>query len=84
MKRRRLPRYGTTPGELTAPRVHIIRLSGKPDSYWGRLWRVTTQAVRSARIGKTWRDHPTPPDTRPRAHRGNWGDLATNSHPEHP
>jgi hypothetical protein len=79
MRRRRLPRYGTTPRELTAARVHIARTSGKPDTYWSRIWRVHVQTVREARAGVTWKDHETPPDTKPRAKSGNWGDLTTDS-----
>jgi hypothetical protein len=60
---------------LNERRVHIIRTSGQPDAYWARIWRVDIKTVRNARIGESWREHETPPDTKPRAHRGNWGDL---------
>jgi hypothetical protein len=60
---------------LNDRRVHIIRVSGQPDAYWARIWRVHVQTIRMARTGKTWAAHETPPDTKPRAHRGNWGDL---------
>jgi hypothetical protein len=76
LHRPRLRRYGTTPAILTAHRVHLVRTLGMPDAWWGRYWRLTTGSVRDARVGKTWRKHPTPPDTAPRAHLGNWGDLS--------
>lgn len=60
---------------LNAKRVELIRTSGKPDTYWARIWRVHVQTIRDARKGITWRDHPTPPDTKPRARMGNWGNL---------
>jgi hypothetical protein len=60
---------------LNHHRVHLIRTSGKSDAHWSRIWRVHVHTVRRARIGETWVDHETPPDTRPRAHTGNWGDL---------
>jgi hypothetical protein len=69
---------------LNAKRVELIRTSGKPDAYWARIWRVQAATIREARTGKTWRDHPAPPDTAPRAHRGSWGDLPDTSTPEHP
>jgi hypothetical protein len=61
---------------LTFQRVHIIRTVPEPDPVYARRWRVGVNAIRDARRGKTWADHPTPPDTKPRAKRGNWGDLA--------
>jgi hypothetical protein len=66
---------------LTALRVHMIRTSGLPDRHFARIWRKHPQTIRNARIGVTWRDHSTPPDTKPRgqAKQGNWGDLR---HPE--
>jgi hypothetical protein len=60
---------------LNERRVHIIRTSGQPDAYWARIWRVDIKTVRNARIGESWRDHETPPDTKPRAHRGDWGNV---------
>lgn len=51
---------------LNARRVELIRTSGKTDRYWARIWRVTAQTVRDARIGNTWKDHHTPPDVTPR------------------
>lgn len=60
---------------LNHRRVEIIRTFGKPDAYWSRIWRVCVQTVRDARVGNTWRDVPTPPDTKPRARTGNWGGL---------
>jgi hypothetical protein len=60
---------------LTFQRVHIIRSVPLPDPVYARRWRVSVKTIRHARTGKTWADHPTPPDTKPRAKRGNWGDL---------
>jgi hypothetical protein len=57
---------------LTPNQVHHARVSGESDAALARRWRVTTGCVRDARIGKSHRAHPTPPDTAPRAHRGNW------------
>lgn len=51
---------------MTYAQVHECRTSGLSDAYLGRKWRVDAQTVRDARKGKTYRDHPTPPDTRPR------------------
>lgn len=59
---------------LNEQRVHLIRTSGKPDTYWARIWRVTTRTINEARRGLTWAQHPTPPDTKPRGKRGNWGE----------
>jgi len=55
---------------LTPERVHLIRTAGKTDSYWSRQWGVDVRTIHAARTGRTWRDHPTPPDTRPRSNRG--------------
>lgn len=51
---------------LTPDRIHLIRTAGKSDHYWARLWRMTPSAIRQARTGGTWPNHPTPPDRRPR------------------
>lgn len=51
---------------LNFDRVHILRTSGKSDRYYANLWRMTDGAIRDARVGRTWPDHPTPPDTKPR------------------
>lgn len=64
---------------LTHDRVHIIRTADKPDRHFERLWRIHARVIRRARIGETWRDHPTPVDDKPRVNprgsRGNWGGL---------
>jgi hypothetical protein len=60
---------------LTFRRVHTIRTSGLTDMYYAIRWRMSVETIRRARTGKTWPDHPTPVDTKPRAKRGNWGDL---------
>jgi len=69
---------------LTHERVHILRTANLPDRHWARIWRMTDGGIRDARVGETWRDHPTPPDTKPRVKPGNWGDLSPDSTPEHP
>lgn len=51
---------------LTPERVHILRTAGLSDLHFERLWRISARALRAARTGKTWRDHPTPPDKKPR------------------
>lgn len=55
---------------LTFDAVHRIRTSGLSDAHFARLYRVTRQTVRSARIGETFTDNPTPPDLRERDARG--------------
>jgi hypothetical protein len=66
---------GRRPLSLTFKRVHEIRTVALPDPVYARRWRLDVQTVRNARTGKTWPEHPTPPDTAPRARKGNWGDL---------
>jgi hypothetical protein len=60
---------------LTFQRVDHIRTSGERDVDLAARWRLSVGTIRDARVGTTWADHPTPPDTKPRAKRGNWGDL---------
>jgi hypothetical protein len=60
---------------LTDDLVTRIRTEGRPDTYWERLLRLSTQTIRNARIGETYRHVPTPPDTKPRVKTGNWGVL---------
>jgi hypothetical protein len=59
-------------GGLTFSRVTTIRTIPELDTVYARRWRVSVSAVREARIGKSWREHPTPPLTAPRAHKGTW------------
>jgi hypothetical protein len=63
---------------LNATRVTLIRTSGLTDMHWSRIWRVHVKTIRDARVGRTWGDVPTPPDTASRACRGSWGDLHDN------
>jgi hypothetical protein len=63
---------------LNPRRVELIRTSGLPDTRWARLWRLHVRTIRDARVGRTFKDHPTPPDTRSRVRQGNWGDSSTN------
>lgn len=72
MRRSALPEYGSAFRNLTDERVHLIRTAGKTDRHYASLWRLTIGSIRDARVGNTWRDHPTPPDTKPRGHLGNW------------
>lgn len=51
---------------LNYDRVHAIRTSGKTDRHYARLWRMTDGSIRDARTGRTWAQHPTPPDLKPR------------------
>ena len=53
-------------GVLTPEQVHECRTSGLSDAYLARKWRVRSHSVRQARIGDTFKDHPTPPDLRRR------------------
>jgi hypothetical protein len=63
---------------LNPRRVELIRLSGLPDTHWSRLWRLHVRTIRDARVGRTFKDHPTQPDTQSRVRHGNWGDSSTN------
>jgi hypothetical protein len=58
---------------LNAKRVELIRTSGLTDTHWARIWRVHTRTINEARRGLTWADHPTPPDTKSRVKRTDWG-----------
>jgi hypothetical protein len=60
---------------LTFKRVHTLRTVALPDATYARRWGVLPSTIHQARTGKTWPEHPTKPDTAPRAHKGNWGDL---------
>jgi hypothetical protein len=51
---------------LNPERVRIIRTAGLTDTYFAREYRVAVRTVRDARVGTTWKNHPTPPDTAPR------------------
>lgn len=55
---------------LNAHRVHLLRTMGWTDAYAARIWRMHKSAIRKARTGVTWRDHPTPPDLTPRTSGG--------------
>lgn len=77
--RRRLPRYGTPRRGLDPWRVHVCRIARLEDAYLARVWWTTVGAIRDARTGRTWRSVATPPDTTPRLHLGNWGDLTVTS-----
>lgn len=57
---------------LTPEQVHHIRTCGEPDAVLARQYGVIRNTVRWARIGVTWKDHPTPPDTKPRVRVGRW------------
>jgi hypothetical protein len=57
---------------LTFRRVHYIRTSREPDALLARRWGVLPSTIHQARTGKTWPEHPTPADTAPRSHKGNW------------
>jgi hypothetical protein len=60
---------------LTAEQVHAIRTEGRTDIYFATKYRTTVGTIRYARIGKSWANHPTPPDTKPRMKVGNWDGL---------
>lgn len=53
-------------GSLDSDKVHNVRTSGLTDSHLARQNGVSVATIRDARVGNTWRDHPTPPDTAPR------------------
>jgi hypothetical protein len=54
------------PRVLTHADVHLIRISGLPDKYWATKLGKSVKAIRAARVGLTWLEHPTPPDDTPR------------------
>jgi hypothetical protein len=68
--------------KLTHERVHLIRTAGKTDRHWERLWRISAQSIRNARVGITWADHPTPVDDAPRVRGCRWGDLSNTDNGE--
>lgn len=51
------------PGVLDQDKVTEIRLSDKTDHHFAGKWGLSYQCVRYARIGKTYKDHPVPPQT---------------------
>lgn len=51
---------------LNHTRVMLIRTTGMTDTYWGKIWKLSSANIRKARIGISWKDHPTPPDISPR------------------
>jgi hypothetical protein len=51
---------------LTYTNVQAIRLFGLTDVYWSRRLNVRASTIRKARVGETFKDHPTPPDRTPR------------------
>lgn len=55
---------------LTDAQVHHARTSGSTDTHLARIWRHSVGTIRSARIGETYRDHPTLPDIAPRQGNG--------------
>lgn len=55
---------------LNPAQVHHARTSGSTDTHLARVWRRSVGTVRSARVGKTYRDHSTPPDIAPRQGNG--------------
>ena len=52
--------------------VHLVRVNGCTDAHNARVMRTTVDTVRKARIGLSHRDHPTPPDKRPRMGTGRY------------
>lgn len=52
--------------KLTYEIVGLIRRSDLPDSHFAKLYSVCRQAIRYARIGRTYRKHPVPPQTEAR------------------
>lgn len=49
---------------MTSEAVREIRLSPPDDIGWARRLGVSKSTVRCARIGRSWRHHPTPPQPR--------------------
>jgi hypothetical protein len=62
------------PRSLKSEEVHRIRTEGLADAYWEKTLCVSRAAVQKARVGITWKEHPTPPDTRPRVGRNQASD----------
>lgn len=52
---------------LTFDAVHYIRTCGLPDQDLATLYGVSATSITMARRGRTWIDHPTPPDRFPRS-----------------
>lgn len=82
MRRRPLPRYGSSHAGLNSWRVHIARTASLADAYLGRVWRTGRSAVYKARVGQTWIHHTTPPDRRPRLPTGRKARSAAYLAPE--
>lgn len=61
-----IPVSSSERGSLDVDKVHHVRTSGLTDSHHARQLGVSVATIRDARVGKTWREHPTPPDTAPR------------------
>lgn len=62
------PRKGRLTLDFDA--VHNIRTCGLPDQDLAKLYGVTATCVTQARRGRTWTDHPSPPDRFPRTFGG--------------
>jgi hypothetical protein len=66
-------------GRLDSAKVHHIRTAAVTDSHLARLYGVIAAAIRDARVGDTWYDHPTPPEKTPRSSWGWRGDPKARS-----
>ncbi len=52
--------------KLTDENVGLIRTSNLPDSHFAKLYNVDRRTIRLARIGRTYKNHPVPPQTQTR------------------
>lgn len=57
--------------KLTPEIVGQIRQSDLPDRVFAERWHTTRQSIHHARTGRTWKTHPTPPQTQ-RRRDGRW------------
>lgn len=48
--------------DLTFDLVHRIRTEGRLDAYWEQRLGYSRVTIWKARVGMTWKTHPTPPD----------------------
>lgn len=64
--------------KLTDEQVTRIRTAGLTDNHFARLWRLSNDTIRHARIGRRYKHVLTPPDTVPRDPTG--GNTLRNFH----
>jgi hypothetical protein len=70
---------------LTDDQVHRIRTSGLPDEYFAKLYGQCKDSIGNARRGRTYKNHPTPPDVVGRSGGGRYArsDLTLRREAQH-